>query len=565
MKVLDVNISNSVFYFLKSKKNTLTSIEKANQLLQKECGVKDFFSNKLDLLQVTQELNGDFTNTVQEKNAEYGDFQTNQNLANQVTTKLKKDGLSPQIVLEPTCGKGHFILAALNTFDNIEIIFGIEIQKKHIWQAKFNILDFFLNNPNKKKPEVYLYHSSIFNFDYQIIKQSIGKKELLIIGNPPWVTNSALSAMNSKNLPQKSNFKQNKGLDAMTGKGNFDIAEYITIDLLKNFGNYTGNMAFLIKNTVIKNIVFNIPNYKFPIANLQKQNIDSKKEFNVSVDAALFICQLNKNTDYICQEFDFYSSIKKCDFGWQNNRFMSDLSKSSNEIDGISPFEWRQGIKHDCSKVMELEVINDIYHNKLGEQFSLEDDLIYPLLKSSDLKAKIANPTRKVTIVTQKYIGQDTHYIKQFPLTFDYLNNHIDLFRMRKSSIYKGKCDFSIFGIGDYSFKPYKIAISGLYKTFHFCLVKPQNGKPVMLDDTCYFIGFDTLEQAEYIWNLLNNDIVENLLKSISFKDAKRMITKDILMRIDLKKVAQIIEYKPDFLKNINKKEILQLSLFDLV
>lgn len=43
MKVLDVNISNSVFYFLKSKKNTLTSIEKANQLLQKECGVKDFF------------------------------------------------------------------------------------------------------------------------------------------------------------------------------------------------------------------------------------------------------------------------------------------------------------------------------------------------------------------------------------------------------------------------------------------------------------------------------------------------------------------------------------------
>ena len=27
---------------------------------------------------------------------------------------------------------------------------------------------------------------------------------------------------------------------------------------------------------------------------------------------------------------------------------------------------------------------------------------------------------------------------------------------------------FSIFGIGDYSFKPYKVAISGLYKTFHF-------------------------------------------------------------------------------------------------
>lgn len=563
MKLLGADISDFVFSFLKSKKNAMTSIEDANKLLQKECGVKDFFSSDLELLQVSEELNDTFVYEVSENIAEYGDFQTNQSLANQVTKKLKKKGLSPKIVIEPTCGKGHFILATLNNFDNIEKIFGIEIQNKHIWQAKFNILNFFLNNPDKKKPEVYLIHSSIFDFDYQTIKESIGEKELLIIGNPPWVTNSALSAMDSKNLPQKSNFKQYKGLDAMTGKGNFDIAEYITTDLLRNFGQYTGNMAFLIKNTVIKNIVYDIRKLKLPIANLQKQNIDSKKEFDVSVDAALFFCQLNKDTDYTCQESDFYSSKIKCDFGWHNNRFMSDLSKLSNDVDGISPFEWRQGIKHDCSKVMEIDVDNDLFHNKLGECFSLEDDLVYPLLKSSDLKTTIANPTRKMTIVTQKFVGQDTSYIKRFPQTFEYLNNHIDLFRMRKSSIYKGKCDFSIFGIGDYSFKPYKIAISGLYKTFHFCLVKPQNGKPVMLDDTCYFIGFDTLEQAEYIWNLLNTEIVENLLKSISFEDAKRMITKDILMRIDLKKVAEKKDYRPDFWDNIEKKRELQLSLFD--
>jgi DNA-binding CsgD family transcriptional regulator len=271
---------------------------------------------------------------------------------------------------------------------------------------------------------------------------------------------------------------------------------------------------------------------------MKKQNIDSKKEFDVSVDAALFICELNKNTEYSCQESDFYSSEIKCDFGWKDNKFMSVLSLN-NEVDGISPFVWRQGIKHDCSKVMEIESEGNIFCNKLGERFTLEDNLIYPLLKSSDLKTTVAKLTRKMTIVTQKFIGQNTSYIKEFPQTYKYLNDHIDLFRMRKSSIYKGKCDFSIFGVGEYSFKPYKIAISGLYKTFHFCLVKPQNGKPVMLDDTCYFIGFDTLEQAEYVWELLNSDLVENLLKSITFKDAKRMITKDILMRIDLKKVAE--------------------------
>lgn len=562
MKLLDADISNSAFSFLKSNKGVLTTIEGANRFLQKECGIQDFFASDSELLQLVEGLNYPYAYKACESDVEYGDFQTNQNLATLVTVKLKNNGFSPKVVVEPTCGKGHFILSVLGTFDDVDIIFGVEIQKKHIWQAKFNVLDFFINNPDKRRPEIHIIHSNIFDYNYQTIKNSIGENELLLIGNPPWVTNSELGAINSKNLPQKSNFKQHKGLDAMTGKGNFDIAEYIIIDLLKNFGHYKGKMAFLVKNTVIKNIVYDIPKLKLPIANLKKQNIDAKKEFDVSVDAALFSCQLNQDTEYYCQESDFYTSEIKCDFGWKNNKFMSVLS-ADNAIDGISPFVWRQGIKHDCSKVMELEYDGNSYCNKLGEHFSLEDSLVYPLLKSSDLRTTIANPTRKMTIVTQKCVGQDTSYIKNYPQTFEYLNKHINLFQRRKSSIYRGKCNFSIFGIGDYSFKPYKIAISGLYKTFHFCLVKPQNDKPVMLDDTCYFIGFDTLEQAEYIWNLLNTDIVENLLKSISFGDAKRMITKDILMRIDLRKVAKIKGDKFYLFDNIEMNKMLQLNLFD--
>jgi len=57
---------------------------------------------------------------------------------------------------------------------------------------------------------------------------------------------------------------------------------------------------------------------------------------------------------------------------------------------------------------------------------------------------------------------------------------------------------FSIFDIGNYSFKPYKVAVSGLYKQTKFSLVEP-NGTVLVLDDTCYFIGFDTLREAGYI------------------------------------------------------------------
>jgi ATP:corrinoid adenosyltransferase len=91
---------------------------------------------------------------------------------------------------------------------------------------------------------------------------------------------------------------------------------------------------------------------------------------------------------------------------------------------------------------------------------------------------------------------------------------------------------YSIFGVGDYSFKPYKVAISGLYKQTKFTLVKP-NGTVLLLDDTCYFIGFDTLEEAQTVQTSLNRPEIQKFIESFMFTDAKRAITKELLMRID--------------------------------
>ena len=93
---------------------------------------------------------------------------------------------------------------------------------------------------------------------------------------------------NSNNLPKKTNFKNHSGLDAMTGKGNFDIAEFITLSMLDAFKNSDGHLMLLIKNSVIKNIVFDQNKNKYPISDIEKYCIDSKKEFKVSVEA--FIC-----------------------------------------------------------------------------------------------------------------------------------------------------------------------------------------------------------------------------------------------------------------------------------
>ena len=140
---------------------------------------------------------------------------------------------------------------------------------------------------------------------------------------------------------------------------------------------------------------------------------------------------------------------------------------------------------------------------------------------------------------------------------------HQENFNARKSSIYNNKPQFSIFGIGDYSFKPYKVAISGLYKTFHFTLILPQADKPVMLDDTCYLIGFDKIEFAVYALILLNSDTTMQFLQSVTFADAKRTFTKDVLMRIDLLELAKTIDKQnlETELNQLNDKYKLSLTL----
>ena len=84
-----------------------------------------------------------------------------------------------------------------------------------------------------------------------------------------------------------------------------------------------------------------------------------------------------------------------------------------------------------------------------------------------------------------------------------------------------------------------------------------------MLDDTCYLIGFDKIEFAVYALILLNSDTTKQFLQSVTFADAKRTFTKDVLMRIDLFELAKTID-KQNLQKELNllnEKYNLSLTL----
>lgn len=472
------------------------------------------------------------------KKIEFGDFQTPKSLSEKVIKLLLEEGVNPKSVIEPTCGIGNFLISSMNHFSEAEHFVGADINEKYIRNLKSRI------NSYSKATSVKIIRENFFNLDWSEIIQPLNSP-ILITGNLPWVTNSSMGVIGGENIPEKSNFQNLSGLDAITGKSNFDISEWMYISILKWLKKKQGVIAMLSKTSVARKIIQYAVKNNLNISNSKIFRIDAKKYFNASVDACLFYTEVNLDVkNYECEVYENINtdSPNKI-FGIRDGKLIADTSvfEELSYLESEKRVKWRSGIKHDCSKVMELiKINNDTYVNKLSETVELEDRYLYPLLKSSDV-AKGRKETKRYVIITQKKIGEETEIIKYYaPKTWNYLNNHKNLLSKRKSSIYKNKPKFSIFGIGDYSFVPYKVSISGLYPSLNFLKIGKQNNKPFMLDDTCYFLPCMNDKEASFYTKILNSTVSKRFYKSYLFEDSKRSITATVLKKLDLYKLALV-------------------------
>ena len=172
---------------------------------------------------------------------EYGDYQTPDAFALDVCKFLKgKRKLAPKVIIEPTCGTGSFIKGSL-IFD-AERIIGIDINSDYCAKCVEQIAD----------PRVEILNADLFALNFSSL---VGReRDVLVIGNPPWVTSSTLSSLNSGNIPQKANFKGLKGMDALTGASNFDICEYIILQIVAALCGTNSTIAMLCKTSVARNV-----------------------------------------------------------------------------------------------------------------------------------------------------------------------------------------------------------------------------------------------------------------------------------------------------------------------
>ena len=486
---------------------------------------------------------------------QYGDFQTPPDLAANVCKRLRLMGIEPSAVLEPTCGRGAFLVAAAETFPYARDILGVDINAKYVAEAR-----------DVCGGRARVEHGDFFRKDWpRVLDREIGN--WLVLGNPPWVTNAELGLLRSKNLPNKSNFQGYRGFDAVTGKANFDISEWMLLKQITWLKERSGWIAMLVKTAVARKVLRQMWKTDEPVGRATIFKVDAMHHFGAAVDACLFVLPVGQGTSSRnCDVFDGLEEHEPSGtVGFCDGMLVQDvdafmeyrhlLGSNRNNV-------WRSGVKHDCARIMELTRLGDGgFANGLGEVVEVEDYYLFPMLKSSDV-AKGRKPSERMMIVPQREIGEDTSHIRDDgPRTWAYLSAHGERLDGRGSVIYRGKPRFSIFGVGAYTFTPWKIAISGFYKAVRFEKVGPAYQRPVVFDDTVYFLPCSSEREAEFVHYLVQSMPYSRLLNSMMFVEEKRPITADLLRRISLEKVANGLGMSAEYTAFNGRQREPQLSL----
>ena len=475
--------------------------------------------------------------------AEFGDFQTPVMLTQQVCELLVKLGIQPGTILEPTCGVGNFLIAAVAAFPTAKTAVGIEINPDYVIAAQAQVAALALGD------RVQVRQGDFFATPWPDVLRSL-PDPLLVIGNLPWVTNSELSGLGSDNLPDKRNHSALSGIAAVTGKSNFDISEWMLQQILRWTNERIVTIAMLCKTAVARKVLAYAWSHDLRIIDAVIYRVDAAYHFGAAVDACLLVVRSSSTIGVrTCQDYAaMHDELPKQSFGMRAGHLVANITayERLEHLDGVSPLQWRSGIKHDCSDVMELRLAHNRLHNGLGERVDVESDFVYPMLKSSQLTKEIGPEERRFMLVPQCAIGEDTRAIQhRAPSTWRYLTEHSDRLDRRASRIYRGQPRFAVFGVGAYAFAPWKVAISGFYKQLNFRVIGPHAGKPVVLDDTCYFLPCATESAAHMLARLLNSKPAQEFLNSLIFWDAKRPITGEILGRLDLMQLAVDLDLSP--------------------
>jgi hypothetical protein len=503
----------------------------------------------------------------------------------------------------------------LNSFYTYELINKKELIKSNFPQASERDINVFVEFI-KKLSELDSYER---NTIITYIKSFFAPLEYLnsfdfVVGNPPWIKWEFLAKEYKKKLSvlylKVYKLFSYGGMKAGMGYAHDDISivfSYVALDkYLKNGGKF----AFLLKQTLYKSIAgkefrkFCIDKItgKVPLKVIRVHDLVDIKPFQpIQSETSLIIMEKGNKTSYPVPYFIWKMKDNKSPTEISEDTPLSkvlelvdvieneaypDPSLQDNTAPWIivpkgtkpevlvtlsNPYDVRHGIVDDLDQVFQVEIVKKedlsnllIIKNsvsgrrKVGQRtWKVEQDLIYPLLKPKYIKRWKILGYDYVILPQRKYGENNEEELKaKYPFTYAYLANFKSELLKRTSRWFKNKPFFTVFGLGEYTFKPWKVVWSAIGYLPEFAVAGTVKdsflGEKVLIpDNTIGFIPLDSMDEAYFVCGLLNSSFIKSIIASKSTK-SKWGVSIQLIKQLPLPK------YNP---QNDLHKKLSQLAM----
>jgi type I restriction-modification system DNA methylase subunit len=427
-----------------------------------------------------------------------------------------------------------------------------------------------------------------------------------VVGNPPWVKWEFLSKeyktkLNSLYLEIYKIFSH-KGMKASMGYAHDDISVmfmYVAIDKYLKKG---GKLGFVMKQTLYKSVAgsefrkFTIEkkDASIPLKVLKVEDMLELKPFRSSAQAETSTITLEKGKETVYPvPYNVWKPIgvfpnettpldevlknvvienkiaypdnpkDKTDVWFVINKGIIRKKFKQNE----NYYQSRHGLVNDLNGVYFVNILKKEAENlliingtnrakkKIKEVKNIiEPTYVFPFLKPKNVKKWKIKGYSYALLPQKKYGEKNESELRiKAPLTYKYFYQFKDDLLGRSSKWLKqeGFPFYSTFGIGDYSFKPYKVVWCCMTYSPNFAVVSSVNDsfvgeKQVMPDNTIGYFSFDNENEAHFVCAIMNSKIASELLENRSNK-SKWGISINMVKKIPI----------PKF--NKNNKQYLEL------
>lgn len=328
----------------------------------------------------------------------------------------------------------------------------------------------------------------------------------IYIGNPPFINFSDLDSSYRELIKPiwLNYFPESKGFRMLLGDSRGDLSQLIYFHTVEKYLKEGGDIGVILPNSLIKGNSASSGFRSFKNMEIVSiRDIGDRNPFDNTKRNCFYI--LGKKGGETTYPIDYFT----------NNRIAKLVKSGGNLIEegdsilGESQYKARQGVNTLGA--------NSVFFFK--KETPVNSELVYPLLKSSDIKPFSCSPTYKVLMPYSKEgkLIEEEELYSSHREVYNYLSQHKEKLQSRKSRFAK-KSWYTLFGVGEYTFSEYMVIWRGLgAREMVACVATGVIPNQSM---NCY-IPCKSEEEAHYICGVMNSEIYRRELDKLNESGAK--------------------------------------------